>query len=105
MNHHTIFFCFNFINIPSNFNFSGSNADLEFSIEDPGYCNNSQNDHACGECVDSKVWIWVLKFEVSIGKKSKPLTNIAVIKIAIERPIKPLSALNMMRLSFLPSLS
>jgi hypothetical protein len=42
-------------NIPSEKqDFLDSHRDLEFSLEDLGYCNNSQNDHACGECVDSK---------------------------------------------------
>ena len=40
------------------------------------------------------VWIWLLKEEAIIGKKSKPPSSIAAIKIIIERAIKPLSALN-----------
>jgi hypothetical protein len=35
-----------------------------------------------------------------MGKNSKPLRSIAAIKIMIDRLIKPLSALNVMELSF-----
>jgi hypothetical protein len=35
-----------------------------------------------------------------MGKNRKPSRSIAVIKIMIDRPIKPLSALNVMALSF-----
>lgn len=48
------------------------------------------------------VWIWVFKEEAIIGKKSKPPSSIATIKMTIEMAIKPLSALNVMGLSFLP---
>ena len=51
------------------------------------------------------VWIGVFKEEAIIGKKSKPLSSIAAIKIVIERAIKPLSTLNVMGLSFFPQLS
>jgi len=51
------------------------------------------------------VWIWLFKEEAIIGKKSKPPSSIAVIKIIIERAIKPLSALNVMGLSSLPPLN
>jgi hypothetical protein len=51
------------------------------------------------------VWIWAFKDEVIKGKKSKPSNSIAVIKMIIERLIKPLSALNVMGLSFPPQLS
>jgi hypothetical protein len=51
------------------------------------------------------VWIWLFKEEAAIGKKSKPPSSIAAIKMIIERAIKPLSALNVTGLSFLPQLS
>jgi len=51
------------------------------------------------------VWIRVFKEEAIIGKKSKPPSSIAAIKMIIERAIKLLSALNVMGLSFLPQLS
>jgi hypothetical protein len=46
------------------------------------------------------VWIWLFKEEATIGKKSKPPSSIAAIKMIIERAIKPLSALNVLGLSF-----
>ena len=51
------------------------------------------------------VWIWVFKEKAIIGKKSKPPNSIAAINMIIEKAIKPLSALNVMGLSFLPQLS
>jgi hypothetical protein len=51
------------------------------------------------------VWIWLSKAESIMSKKSRPPSSIAAIKMIIERLIKPLSALNVMGLSFLPPLS
>jgi len=51
------------------------------------------------------VWIWFFKEETIIGKKSKPPSSIAAVKMIIERAIKPLSALNVIGLPFLPHLS
>jgi len=47
---------FHFTNIPkrSTWGIIDENADLELTFKDPSYCNNSQYDYACGECVDSK---------------------------------------------------